>query len=283
MESGIKIIGLIVPDLADTHFSKIAGGVAHMLQPKGYTVLISNSEGNAEAERHAIDLLLSCAQVEGLILASAQQPEETALFRRLDKHEVPYVLVDRDFSGVDANCVAADDEEIGAVSTEHLMARRCRHIAFIQGPETSASIARLRGYMAALGGHGLRAEKGYVVRTGNDDRSGRAAMGKLLTLAPRVDGVLCFSDAIAVGAIKAILEAGLEVPDDIEIVGAGNVHYSDILRVPLSTIDLHSTTMGEFAARMLLEVLEQTEPRPATKVTVPFDLIARESSRQAAV
>jgi LacI family transcriptional regulator len=279
LESRIHIIGLVVPDLTDTHFAKVAAGVARIMQPLGYTVLISNSEGDADNERQAIDLLLSCSHVDGLILASAQAPGDASQVRRLEKHRMPFVLIDRDFPGVEANFVGADDEEIGAVATEHLIARGCRHIAHIEGPDTSAAAGRSKGYTAALGGHGLRSMPGYAVRAGSGSASGYEAMRRLLKVNPRVDGVVCYNDAVAVGAIKAILEAGLEVPYDIEVVGAGNVHYSDILKVPLSTVDLNSVLEGEKAAEVLVGLLQATEPRRATRVVVPFELVARESSR----
>lgn len=283
MESRIHIIGLVVPDLTDTHFAEVARGVARVMRPKGYTVLISNSEGDADSERQAIDLLISCSQVDGLILASAQPPEETALFQRIEKHKLPYVLIDRAFQGVEANYVGADDEEIGAVATEHLISRGCRHIAHIHGPDTSTGALRSKGYSAALARHGLKAPAGYVVSGGANDLAGYEAMGSLLSVNPRLDGVVCFNDAVAVGAIKAILEAGLEVPYDIEVVGTGNVHYSDILRVPLSTIDLNSSVMGERAAGLLLRTLESVEPLPPERVEIPFELVARESSKAVAV
>ncbi len=283
VESRIHIIGLVVPDLTDTHFARVASGVARVMQPSGYTVLISNSEGDAESERQAVHLLLSCSQVDGIILASAQAPGEMALFRHIEQHKMPLVLIDRDFPEVATNYVGADEQEIGTVATEHLIARGCRHIAHIEGPETSSGTARSRGYTAALRGHGLKSAAGYVVRGGSTDASGHAAMCQLLSVNPRLDGVVCFNDAVAVGAIKAILEAGLEVPYDIEVVGAGNVHYSDILRVPLSTIDLSSAQMGERAAGLMLRTLGSKEPLPPERVIVPFELIARESSKAIAV
>ncbi len=283
MESRIHIVGLVLPDLTDTHFARLASGVARVLQPRGYTVLISNSEGDPAAERHALDLLLSCSQVVGIILASSQRPGETALLRRLEKRKMPYVLVDREMPGVEANYVGADDEEIGAVAAEHLISRGCRHIAHLAGPETSSSALRAKGYSAALAGHGLKAVPGYMVQAGADTASGYAAMRRLLTVNPRVDGVVCYNDAVAVGAIKAILESGLEVPYDIEVVGAGNVHYSDILRVPLSTIDLNSAAMGEQAAGLLGRLLESRKPAKPERLRVDFELVARESSKPALV
>jgi len=126
VETRIHIIGLVVPDLTDTHFAEVSRSVARVMQPNGYTVLISNSEGDPDSERQAIHLLLACSQVDGLILASAQPAGETALFQRIEKHKLPYVLIDREFPGVTASYVGADDEEIGAVATEHLISRGCR-------------------------------------------------------------------------------------------------------------------------------------------------------------
>ncbi len=280
MEARIRIIGLVVPDLTDTHFAEIARGVGSVMQPKGYTVLVSNSEGDAAAERQAVNLLCTCPQVEGLIIASSLPPEDAAFFTRISQYK-PYVLVDRSFPGLDANSVGADDEQVGFAAAEHLISRGCRHIAHIRGPENSAGIARVHGYEAALARHGLKISPGYVAYGGSNDASGFEAMNLLLSVNPRLDGVACYNDAVAVGAIKAILRAGLEVPYDIEVIGAGNVHYSDILRVPLSTIDLNSPLMGERAAGLLLEVIGAGESRPAQRVSIPFELVARESSKAA--
>jgi LacI family transcriptional regulator len=277
VENLIHLIGLIVPDLGDTHFSDVARGVARVLRPKGYTVMLSASEGDPAAERQAVELLIGCPQVDGLIVASAQPPGETGLFRLIQKHR-PYVLIDRMFPDLDANFVGSDDERIGEAATEHLIARGCRHIAHITGPDNSCGVGRRQGYAATLARHGLKCCPGYVVRGGSNDAAGYEAMSRLLSVNPRLDGVVCFNDAVAVGAIKAILEAGLEVPYDIEVIGAGNVHYSDILRVPLSTVDLGSELMGERAAELLLRGMESSEPQRPQRVILPFEVIARASS-----
>jgi LacI family transcriptional regulator len=283
LETLIHIVGLVLPDLLDTHFAEAARGVARVMQPNGYTVLILNSEGDAAAEKQAVDLLISCPQVEGMILASAQTLAETAIFKRLERHKLPFVLIDRAFPDVAADFVGADDEAIGLAATEHLISRGCRHIAHIHGPETSTGAGRWKGYEAALARHGLKASPGYLAPGGSTDQAGWAAMTRLLSVNPRLDGVVCFNDAVAVGAIKAILEAGLEVPHDIEVVGAGNVHYSEILRVPLSTIDLGSARMGECAADLMLRRLKGDPAAAPERVLIPFELVARESSRAVAV
>jgi len=283
LETGVHIVGLVVPDLLDSHYAEVAKAVARVLRPEGYMVLLANSEGEEEAERQALDLLRACPQVDGLILASAQSAPELEVFQRLEKRGLPYVLIDRRLPGVEAPFVGADDVEIGAAATEHLASRGCRHIAHIQGPENSSGLGRLQGYRVALARRGLRTVPGYVAAGGSDAAAGYHAMRGLLRVNPRLDGVVCFNDAVAVGAVKAILEAGLDVPLDIEVIGAGNLHYSDIPRVPLSTVDLNSRLAGERAAELLLRRLQSPEPLALEQVVIPFELIPRESSRQVCV
>jgi LacI family transcriptional regulator len=92
--------------------------------------------------------------------------------------------------------------------------------------------------------------------------------------------VFCYNDPVAAGALKAILEAGLKVPDDIAVIGAGNVHYSDLLRVPLSTIDQSSSLIGETAAHLLVECIEAKKPVSTRRILIPPRLIVRESSQR---
>jgi LacI family transcriptional regulator len=107
-------------------------------------------------------------------------------------------------------------------------------------------------------------------------------MRHLLTLNPRPDGVFCYNDPVAAGAIKAVLESGLSVPNDIAIIGAGNVHYSDLLRVPLSTIDQSSLAIGEQAAELLVHCIETKAPTPIKRILIAPRLVVRDSSRRTA-
>jgi LacI family transcriptional regulator len=105
-------------------------------------------------------------------------------------------------------------------------------------------------------------------------------MLRLLGPRPIIDGVFCYNDPVAIGAIKAIREAGLRVPDDIAVVGAGNVHYSDLLAVPLTTIDQGTRQMGAQAAELLLERIGQSRPVRPRKILIPPKLVERESTRR---
>ena len=136
-------------------------------------------------------------------------------------------------AGSQASFVGTDNEAIGALAAEHLIAQGCRRIAHLRGPEVGIATARMAGYRKALARHKLSMPAEYIVEARYDDDMGYLAMKKLLQKKSLPDGVVCYNDPVAIGAMKAILEAGLRVGADIAVIGAGNVHYSDVLRCRL--------------------------------------------------
>jgi LacI family transcriptional regulator len=271
------IIGLIVPDLMHSFFAEIAKGVSATIRPLGYDVVICNSEEDGEFEASEVDRLLA-RQVDGLLIASAQPPHHVELFERIEARGVPYVLIDRRFADSHAPYVGADDEAIGRMATQHLIDRGARRIAHIAGPALTPGTGRLKGYRDALTGAGISVPDIYVEQA-TDDTSGYEAARRLLALTPRPDAIFGYNDPTAAGAMKAILEAGIRIPDEIKVIGVGNVHYSDLLRVPLSTIDQSSASIGEQAADILVKSIGNKRRRPAKPVLINPVLVARESTR----
>lgn len=273
------LVGLVIPDLMHSFFAEVARGVARKLEPLGYGIVIADTEESAEAEQRQIELLVA-RSLDGLIVASAQTNGRVKIFSTLRSRRVPYVLIDRMPFGSAANYVGVPDDEIGALATGHLIEQGCRRIAHIRGPALSTGTGRLRGYRRALAKHGLETLPQYVVRGQHRDETGYRAMSELLRLKPRPDGVFCYNDPVAAGAVKAVLEAGLRVPDDVAIIGAGNVHYSDLLRVPLSTVDQSSLAIGETSAELLARCMEARTPAAPQRILIPPRLVIRESSRR---
>jgi LacI family transcriptional regulator len=280
-----RSIGLIVPDLVHPFFAEVAKGLSRVLRKRDYSLVIASSEEDPALERSEIDQLLA-RRVDALIIASAQRTVES--FRRIEEQQTPYILIDRRFQALPAHFVGVDDERVGELATEHLIDRGCRRVAHLRGPEVSTALGRLQGYRRALHRHGLSMPTEYIVspRSSDDagDRSGYEAMKQLLELDPRPDGVFCYNDPAAMGALKAILESGLRVPEDVALIGCGNVHYDALLRVPLSSIDQDSAGIGERAAKLALSVVEAKGPpaRPRTVLLTPR-LVARESTLRTAL
>jgi LacI family transcriptional regulator len=273
------LVGLVLPDLMHSFFAEVATGVARRLQPSGYQIVISNTEEDPETESRNVEALTS-RKVDGLIIASAHRNGNLNYFRSLDRSGTPYVLIDRLIAGVNANYVGVKDEDLGAMATEHLIAQGAKRIAHIRGPAVSTAKGRLRGYRRALERRGITIRPEYIVPGQFGDSGGYSAMLLLLKLSPRPDAVFCYNDPVAAGAIKAVLEAGIKVPEEIAIIGAGNVHYSDLLRVPLSTVDQSSSLIGERAAELLSQCIDAKTPPPPQRIFLPPRLVVRDSSRR---
>jgi LacI family transcriptional regulator, galactose operon repressor len=272
-------IGLLLPEFTHPFFAEIARAVAQTVRPHGYHVIISYFEEDPELEVSEADSLLA-RQVDGLIIASAQPARCLDLFERIQSRNVPYVLIDRPIAGLRASFVGVDNRAIGRLATEHLIDQGCSRIGHLRGPEIGIAAERYEGYRRALVKHGLRVHASYVVAAGRGDEMGYEGMQRLLRVRPSLDGVFCYSDPVAIGAIKAILEAGLKVPNDISVVGAGNVHYSDLLAVPLTTVDQGTCQMGARAAELLIErILLKRSARPK-KILISPKLVERESTRR---
>jgi LacI family transcriptional regulator len=272
-------IGLLLPDFTHSFFAEIAKAVADFIRPHGYHVVISYFEEDPILERIEADSLLA-RQVDGLIIASAQAPEQGGLFESIRKRKVPLVLIDRPIKRARTSFVGADDAAIGNLATTHLIEQGCRRIAHLRGPGAGIASQRMAGYRSALEKHNLSVSARYVLEAGFHDSSGLLAMQKLLKVRPLLDGVFCFNDPVAIGAMKAISDAGLKIGADIAVVGAGNVHYSDVLAVPLTTIDQGTAQIGRGAAELLLEQIESKRAlRPKTVLIAP-KLVARISTRR---
>lgn len=273
--------GLIVPDLMHPFFAEVATGLSNTLRRKSYSLLISSSQGDPELERQEIKRLLS-RRLDGIVIASTQWTVES--FRRIEEQKVPYILLDRSFLGMPSNFVGVDDVKVGSMATEHLIDVGCRRIGHIRGMNTSTAVGRLEGYNQALTKRDLIPQPGYVIAGRSTDSdswsSGHEAMKKLLKLNPVPDGVFCYNDPIAIGVIDAILEAGYRVPQDIAVIGCGNLHFDKSLRVPLSSVDQQSIEIGERAGKLILSVIEAKVPPQPKSIMLDPSLVPRESTRR---
>lgn len=273
------LVGLIVPDLLHPFFAQIAKSLSTALLKRGYCLTISTSEEDPELEEREINRLLG-RRLDALIIASSRT--DSAVFERMQQDGPPFVLVDRCFRDLSTNYVGVDDEAVGSLATNHLLEVGCKRIAHLRGPDTSPGMGRLRGYLTALRSKKRTPLAGYISAPRLVDvksrESGADLMKQLLKLNPRPDGVFCYNDPMAIGAIHTILDAGLRVPEDIAVIGSGNLHYDSELRVPLSTIDQQTELIGERAARLTLSLLESKTPPRKKSIIIQPQLVVRAST-----
>ena len=275
------LIGLVVPDLLHPFFAEIAKALSEVLRESGYYLIVSSSDEDSDLEEQEIDQLLA-RRLDTLIIASCRTTVD--LFFRIEKQNTPYVLVDRALPGLPANFVGVDDVAVGILATKHLIEMGCKRIAHIRGPETSPGVRRVEGYKRALTQGGLKVIDDYIISEPKGDvearQRGAEAMRQLFSLKPRPDGVFCFNDPIAMGAMNYSLDQGVRIPEDLAVIGCGNLHYDDALSVPLSSIDQHSRRIGQEAARIALGILNsKVAPKLETIVLLP-ELVVRRSTQR---
>jgi LacI family transcriptional regulator len=275
------LVGLVVPDLLHTFFAQIAKSLSAALLKEGYCLIISTSDEDPDLEEHIVNRLLA-RKIDALVIASTSQTP--AMFERILKQGPPLILIDRRFPGLNTNYVGSDDELVGELATEHLIKMGCRRIAHLRGPKTSPGVGRFEGYLRALAKHKMKLVPDYVLAQGMVDvhssESGTVLMNQLLSLTPHPDGVFSYNDPMAIGAIHAILNAGLRVPEDVAVIGSGNLYYDTELQTPLSSIDQHTEQIGGRTARLVLSILKSKTHSRSRTLIIPPELVIRTSTEK---
>ena len=260
-------------------FVEIVAGLEAVVSQRGYGLLLCSSGEDARKERAEIEMLRA-RQVDGIVLASANASGNTALLRDLTALGIALVMIDRDdHPRVKCHRVLTDDVEVGTAGHRASGGARVPRDRAHQGSADRPRAAP-RGRLSPRDG-GRRARR----RTRR--RSSTAASWKPTATArcsscwrsrPRVDGVFAVNDPAAIGAMKAIWDAGLRVPEDVAVVGAGDVAYSDLIRVPLTTVRWSKGDVGRSAAELILDQIGghgETRPR---RVIIPPELVVRASA-----
>jgi LacI family transcriptional regulator, galactose operon repressor len=270
-------LGVVIPDLMHSFFVEIIAGIEPVASVRGYGLLLCSSAEDLRKERAEIEMLRG-RQVDGVVLASTYGSGNSDMLRDLVKHGTTLVMIDRDdHPTVKCHRVLTDDKRVGELATAHLVDLGRRAIAHIAGPPIVHAKRRERGWREALEQRGITPRDGWLAPAGFMESDGYRAMKRLLTVKPRIDAVFAANDPAAIGAMKAIWEAGLSVPDDIAIVGVGDIALGDLLRVPLTTVGWSRQEQGRHAAELLLNGLDLEDDVPQ-RIVIPPRLIVRESS-----
>ena len=270
-------IGIVIPDLMHSFFVEVIAGIEPIASVRGFGLLLCSSGEDPAKERSELEMLRS-RQVDGIVLASAHGSENDDLLKQLIDGGTGLVMIDRDdHPKVECHRVLTDDERVGLLATNHLLDHGRKAIAHIGGPAIVHAKRRERGWREALKARNVRIASDWFVQAGFMESDGYRAMKRLLSLRPRIDAVFAANDPAAIGAMKAIWEAGLRIPDDIAIVGVGDIALVDMLRVPLTTVSWSRRDQGLNAAELLLNGLEGDEADPPRRVVIPPRLVVRES------
>lgn len=270
-----NVIGLLVPDNSNPFFAELARAIEDHAHAAGYAVLLANAIGDDARElRYARTMVEQ--RVEGLVLSSAGHSSEVV--RELTDAHVPLVMVDRQVPGIAAHVLSVDNEGGGRAATRHLIEHGHERIACIAGPGDLAPAAdRHRGWSRALTEAGLRDADELLVRSEFNRAGGYAAAKELLSRPQRPTALFACTDQQAIGALRAIAEAGLSVPGDVAVVGFDGIAEGTYTNPPLATVRQPIRQLGERAVELLLENLRGGAPLREHDEVMPVVLAPNES------
>jgi LacI family transcriptional regulator, galactose operon repressor len=271
-----RVVGLVIPMgvtalFADPYFSLLIQGVASACNQHDYSVMLWLAE--PEYERRTMSQILYSGLIEGVILASMLMDD--SLTRSLIDSHFPFVVVGRHPTDEQVSYVDVDNINSARLIVTHLLRLGCCRAATITGPANMiAGADRFAGYQLALREQGVRAEPDLIVPSDFTEEGGYRAMQQLLPLKP--DAVFVASDTMAVGALRALHDAHVRVPEDIAVVGFDDVPSAAHTDPPLTTMRQPVQRSGAVAAETLIDLIANPRSKPH-HIILPTELVVRES------
>ncbi|MBT8257298.1 MAG: LacI family transcriptional regulator [Bacteroidia bacterium] len=284
-----KTIGVIIPEIVHYFFSKVIYGIENKALEKGYNVIIGLSNESFDNEVINMETLAN-GSIDGFILSLSKETLLKQDFHHLNEtinQGMPLVLFDRASDKVDCDKVIIDDAHAAQTAVQKLLDCGCRSIALIT-TEDHVSVGQMRtqGYCAKLVSEGFEIDDQVILKIEDPKDSEERlellekTIEDLLHLKPDIDGILAVNELYAVTAMKIARKLDLKIPDDIQIIGFTDGVLSRHSTPSLSTICQNAEMMGERAAEMLIDRIEQEDDEPVYEtVIVPINLIERESTK----
>lgn len=267
-------IGLILPNLTNPVFAEIADSLEKVCAAEGYMVMLCGTGRDPDKEKKLAETLRA-KQVDGVVVIPSKSPQE--ILKRLQQANIPTVMLEHNLPNT--HCVAIDDRYGGRLATQYLLSLGHRRIGLIRREPTSAlSTLRFVGYCDALEEVGIPFDPALVIESKAGHGGGYRSMQQLLALSTPPTAVFTHNDVLAMGAIRAIHDAGLTVPYDISVVGYDDTISASYLNPRLTTVKFSIAEMGRQAAQIVLELVQKQRDLPPQTITLPVELVVRDST-----
>lgn len=268
-------LGLIIPDISNHFFATIARNIEIEARKFGFSIIICDSQESTEIENESLKLLQS-RKVDGLIISSVGQNGEN--LEKIYKKGMPLIIVDRYFPNLDIPYVASDNFKGALEGVSYLIENGHRVIACLQGLLNSApNEDRVRGYKEAHYKNNIQLDESLIVGDSFSEKNAYIETKLLLKRESPPTAIFAVSNSVAFGAIRAISEEDLKLPDDISIVSFDEEPYSEYLFTPMTTISQQKDEMGAIAVRLLINQIQSKNRLQTDKIKLPTELIKRKS------
>ena len=267
-------IAVIVPRISSSAVGRVTMGISEVLREHKYMMLLCNCDGQQEMELEYLRAMQENHVAGMILMATGFTPAHREAF---DSCKLPLVITGQKIQRLP--CVYHDDRNAARELGERMLRRGCRHLAYIGVGESDPAVGleRRRGVEDAMRAAGLEAEK--LPRYIGEFSAGSGAEGisSLLEQHPEIDGLICATDLIALGAMTRLRELGRSVPEEIALAGFGDSWAGCITTPTLSTVHLYQRRCGMEAARMLLDLVEQGDDAPIRQIRLGYRIEERES------
>lgn len=269
-----KVIGVIIPDLRNPFFTAVAHGIEGTLYSAGYTLQLGNSDGQPEREQAQLSILRG-EGVAGLVFIAGNRP--AANYDMLRNWKIPLVAVDRSPGGLEVDLVCSDNRAGMREAVLHLLSGGGQEVAIVAGTAgIDVAEERLGGYLDALRSAGMALREELIVHGDFRQEGGYAAMARLLDMAKPPRAVVVANNLMTLGALQAIGERSIRVPENLAIIAFDDMPWATFLKPPLTAVAQSPEELGRVAAQLLLERLGDPS-RMVRRVVLPTRLIVRES------
>jgi len=270
-----KTIGLIIPDISNPFFAHVTRMIQLAIYKSGYSLIVCNTDENIDIEVEEIELLRSKG-VDGFIILPVGT--EYNHIEKLIQDKIPLVLLDRCFDELQTNAVIVDNYLGAYNAVQHLIENGHKRIAIIQGlPNTYTNNERVTGYKMALKDNKIPIDENLIV--GNDFRkeNGYIETKFLLNIDNPPSAIFTTSDLITLGALKAIFEEGIRIPEEISLVAFDEIEFAPFLIAPLSVVSQPKDLMGEIAVKILIDDIHGKTNEEKQRIVLKPKLIVRQS------
>lgn len=272
-----KTIGIILPEIDCNYYASVAGTIENRLKEMGYSLIIGQTGFEFENELHYLELFVR-KNLDGIIFDLYNHNKFLMEFKRIKKSlNVPIVFIECPTTLTDYDVINIDNYHGVDLAVEHLKSLGHKRIGFIS--EYLSSPVRLPAFTASLEKHGLPVDQ-TLIKIGKErlEEGGYLRMRELLTTNPTVTAVFASYDTMAQGAMKAIMEHGLRIPEDISIVGFDNIRESAYFSTPLTTVAPPVTEMGGMAVNILMDKTKNDASNLIQHVSLKPRLVIRNST-----
>lgn len=274
-----KTIAVIVPDIVEFFFSTVISGIDDYAYEHGYSVMILQSNESYEREVDSLNIVLN-SDVAGVLVSRTKETTDFSHFEKILNFDIPITFFDRTCPGLKTDRVIINDEYAAYIATEHLIKTGCRKIIHFKGPKNlSISKKRQTGYLEAHRQYGLPINKERIIECDSLEKA-KTITKKLIDEKFDFDAIFAVNDLAAAGAIIALKNSNIKIPDQVAVMGYSNDKISTIVEPQLSTVSQQGYEMGRMATKLLIERIEaEKDIKPRTEV-IPTKLIIRESTKK---